>query len=380
MNIVLTTDYFPPHVGGGVERVVFHLASELVRLGHEVAVVTLNTNGGEAEEVLNGIDVYRAKPIELTRKIGVQSAVSVDALKMILEVCRIKRADVLHANNLYFFTTISACLIRRLIKKPLVTTLHVASITEFEGAVRYLAASYEKSIGRWLIHQSDHIVAVSNAVMRSAVSLGASSSKVSVVPNAVDTEEFRPARNKERNEVIRVALVGRLVWNKGPQYLVEAAPSILHDFDHVEFLIVGDGPMLEQLQERVRSLGAERHFRFMGLVPNVSEFMQKVDILVRPSLTDGMPLTVLEAMACGVPCVASKVGGTPEILTDGGTGFLVEPKNIEQLSSRISALLSDPRLRTAMGRRAREFAERYYSWPRVAQRMIEIYRNVADKP
>jgi len=134
--------------------------------------------------------------------------------------------------------------------------------------------------------------------------------------------------------------------------------------------------MLAELERRVHQLGVENAFRFLGTVPSNAEFLRSCDIMVRPSLTDGMPLTVLEAMACGIPTVASRVGGTSEILEDGDTGFLVEPRNVDELVSRISSLVADSNLRTEMGGRARKFIEKYYSWNQVAAQLSVIYQDV----
>jgi len=193
----------------------------------------------------------------------------------------------------------------------------------------------------------------------------------------VDTLKFRPAyRGDRRDGIVRVGFIGRLISNKGPQFLVEAAPRILRDFSDVQFLVAGNGAMLQELEHRVHQLGVESAFRFLGTVPSNVEFLKSCDIMVRPSLTDGMPLTVLEAMACGIPTVASRVGGTSEILQDGDTGFLVEPRNVDELVSRICTLVADSNLRREMGERARKFIEKYYSWNQVAAQLSVIYQDV----
>ena len=377
LNVLLATDYFSPHVGGGVEEVTHDVAQELLKLGHQVAVVTLDTCKASPTEDLDGIHVYRARPVDLTGAFGVQSAISTEVVRLMREVCRKEQSDVLHANNLYFFTTIAACLNLRALRKPLVTTLHLGSISEMEGKARYVAGLYEKSVGRWILRKSSQIVAVSQAVKRYAESLDVEPSKVSVVPNSVDTLKFRPASQGDRREgFVRVGFIGRLISNKGPQYLVEAAPGVLRDFSNVQFMVAGNGPMLQGLENRVHELGIKRAFRFLGTVPSNAEFLKSCDFLVRPSLTDGMPLTVLEAMACGIPTVASRVGGTSEILQDGDTGFLVEPRNVDELVSRISTLVADSNLRLEMGGRARKFIERYYSWNQVAAQLSAIYQDV----
>lgn len=373
MNVLIATDYFPPHIGG-VEQVTLHVAEELTKLGHRVAVLTLNTCNASPIEDFHGIHVYRAKPIELTNALGVQSTISTEVVKLMRDVCRREQSDILHANNLYFYTTFAACLNLKALGIPMVTTLHIGSISELEGIARYAAKLYARSIGRWILANSSHIIAVSQAVKRDAEIMGIDSSKVSVVPNAVDDIKFLPSsRRHDHDGVIRVGFVGRLISNKGPQYLVEAAPYILRDFSNVQFQVVGAGPMLQGLQHRAHQLGVEHSFRFLGTVPSVPEFMHSCDIIVRPSLTDGMPLTVLETMACGIPTVASRVGGTPEVLEDGFTGCLVEPRNVVQLASRISMLVADPKLRATMGSRARRFVERYCRWDQVARQLTAIY-------
>ena len=374
MKVLLASDYFPPHVGGGVEEVTFHMAEKLTELGHQVVVLTLNTCSASAVENLDGIRVYRAALVELTNALGAQSAVSTELINLMRNVCRKEQPNVLHANNLYFYTTLAACLNLDAVRLPLVTTLHIGSVSELEGFVRYAAKLYELSVGRWIVGRSNRVVAVSEAVKRYAVELGVEPCKISVVPNGVDTVKFHPSSAVRNGDgLVRVGFVGRLVANKGPQYLVEAASRIVHDFPNVRFQVAGRGPMLPMLQRRAQELGIKDVFRFFGTVPSMVEFMQSCDIMVRPSVTDGMPLTVLEAMACGLPTVASRVGGTPEILEESYSGYLVRPKDVDQLVLRISQLVADARLRAEMGSRARQFVERYSDWSDIAKRMIPIY-------
>jgi len=375
MNIVMTTDYFPPHVGGGVEVVTYRIASELVRLGHDVSVVTLNTRKTRRFQDLNGIRTYRANAILLTRRLGVESAFSFEAIKLVDDVCRKERADILHANSLHFFTTVAACAISRLRHQPLVTTLHVADTSNLESG-RMLAKAYDMSIGRLILEASRHVVAVSNAVMKYAMELGVNPLRLSVIPNAVDLNEFSPKGNT-RN-IVRVGFVGRLISNKGPQYYLEAAAQVLKLHPETEFSLIGDGPMRKQLEERVAELQLTNCFQFLGNVPSVSDFLNECDVFVRPSLTEGMPLTVLEAMACGVPVIASRVGGTPELITDGENGFLIDPKSVSQLRDCLLRLIKDEKLRRRVGSKGRAYVEEHHSWREVAARMSTLYEQIAE--
>lgn len=360
---------------GGVEQVTYHLAEELTKLGHQVSVVTLNTSEESSMQDLNGIHIYRAKPVELTNALGVQSAISTQVVNFMREVFRVEHPDVLHANHLYFCTTFAACLNAKIFGIPLITTMHTGSISELDGIAGYAVRLYEKSIGRWILRRSNRIIAVSQAVKRYAEVMGADSRKLSVVPNAVDTLKFQPLSTEDKPEgVTHVGFIGRLISYTGAEYLLKAAPQILRDFRTVQFQVGGDGPILEDLRHLAQQLGVGHAFRFLGTVPSVN-FMHSCDIIVRPSLADGMPLTILEAMACGLPTVASNVGGNPEILRDGETGYLIEPRNVRQLASRISRLIADPRLRLRMGSRARRFVERYFRWDKIAREVAAVYED-----
>ncbi len=358
---------------------VYRLAIELNRLGHKVSVVTLNTRHVKNFETVQRVQVYRAYPVEFTRSLGVQGAISPEALTLMRRVCVRERIDVIHANSLLFFTTIMACAHKVITRTPLLTTVHGGSMSEFEGIARLFTTLYEKTISRWILRESDHITIVSRALMEYLQGLGTPTRKITVVPNAVDIQEFKPRHEgRVKDGSTTVAYVGRLLWNKGPQYLIEAAPRITHESPRVKFLIVGEGPMLGQLQRKVNQLGLNKQFQFLGFVPSVAQFLRGCDILVRPSLNEGMPLTVLEAMACGIPTVASNIAGTPQILSHGETGFLIEPKDTKQLAFYVTKLAKDQKLRHSMGRRARAFTEKTPGWSSVASQMSRLYDSVLE--
>ena len=379
LNVVLSTDYFPPHVGGGVEQATYQIATHLTSFGHNVAVVTLNTRAARKYEVMRGIRVYRADVVQLTGMVRVQSAISWEALPLIRRVCRKEEADILHANNLFFFTTVAACANKRAAATKLVTTMHIGSLSKLEHAARVVGGTYERTVGRWILHESDHIIAVSKAVKKHAEELGQPGWRVSVVPNAVDTEEFAPASENNHNDSVRVAFVGRLVANKGPQFLIEAAPRILRECSRAEFMFVGEGPLLDRLQTRAKQLGIGHKVHFLGMVPTMPQFLKSCDILVRPSLTEGMPLVVLEAMACAVPIVASEVGGTPELLLHGEVGFLTRPMNIQDLAQYVGKLAADDALRSRMAKKARRFVEDHFTWRENALQVAKIYDSISGR-
>jgi len=378
MNVVLTTDYFPPHIGG-VEKATCELANQLSRIGHRVSVLTLSPQSVRPVENSEGVRVYTAKCHDSTGILGVQSAFSSAAGRVIRNVCKKEEADVIHANNLFYFTTIAASANKKLLKLPLVTTLHIGTTSRLDGGMRLLTGIYERSVGKWILNQSDHVIAVSDAVKMYARALKVDERKISVIPNGIDVHDISPRLRRDNVECVRVAFVGRLISNKGPQYLLQAVPLVLRDFPNVEFLIVGGGPLQGMLQTYAETLGVSNSVRFLPAVPNIPAFLRECDIYVRPSLTEGMPLTVLEAMASGVPTIATRIDGTLEIITHGETGFLVDPKNVEQLKFYISKLVGDRKLRSRMSKLARKAIEKHNDWGAVATQTSKVYEKVVKR-
>ncbi|MEM2373361.1 MAG: GT4 family glycosyltransferase PelF [Thermoproteota archaeon] len=378
MKILVLTDYFPPHVGGGVEKVVFEISRRLVKMGVDITVLTLNTMMAKGFEILEGIKVYRFRPIILTETTKAQLAISPLLPLKILEVYKTEKPDIIHANNRFFFTTICSVILKKIVGKPLVTTLHLGPMSLDMRILNFFINVYEKTVSKWIITNSDKIIAVSNAVMKHALSLGAPYKKIKVVPNGVDLKEFSPGefRKAERKKII---FIGRLFPNKGIQYLVEAAPIILARHPDVEFIIIGKGPMETELKKLIGRLNVEHAFRFLGIVPSIPEIMRECDIFVRPSLTEGMPLTILEAMACGLPIIASKIPGTSEVVKDGETGILIKPGDVKQLSDAVIKLIEDENYAKRIRARAYEFIRNHYSWDRIAEEYLKIYNEVLNR-
>jgi glycosyltransferase involved in cell wall biosynthesis len=239
-----------------------------------------------------------------------------------------------------------------------------------------LAGAYERKVSPLLFRASDRLIAVSRAVALHARRLGAQEERIVLVPNGVDLVGFAPAERKPFDGKLRVVFVGRLIFNKGPQYLVRAAARVLAQRRDVEFLMVGDGPMRSQLERMAAELGVGDALQFLGLRKDVPEILAGADIFVRPSLLEGMPLTVLEAMACGLPVVATRIAGTVEVVEEGATGFLVEPGNITQLADRLCVLLEDGDLRREMGQRGRMLVESGHDWDDIAQQTARVYQEL----
>jgi glycosyltransferase involved in cell wall biosynthesis len=169
---------------------------------------------------------------------------------------------------------------------------------------------------------------------------------------------------------------GRLVDGKGLDLLLEAVKLIMDKDKTVYLLLLGEGPIKTRLEDKASSLGISDGICFKGNVSNVYEYMNASDIFVFPSLSEGMPNALLEAMACRLPVIASRIGGVVDIVKDGKSGLLFKPGDISGLESAMVRLLKDDKLRQRLGAEARKTIVEGFSIDRVAEEYIKLYKNI----
>jgi L-malate glycosyltransferase len=197
------------------------------------------------------------------------------------------------------------------------------------------------------------------------------SRKISVVPNGLDLRQFSPrVRAASPRKVIVVANLRR---EKGHDVLIDAARIVLTRFADARFEIVGSGPEEASLLERVREYGIQHAFTFRGHCDDVAARLADADIFVLPSRSEAFPNAVLEAMAAGLPIVASAVGGIVELVADNCTGLLVPPGDPASLSARLCQLMADASLGSRIGDAARSDAQSRYSFDRMVAEFDRIY-------
>ncbi len=244
---------------------------------------------------------------------------------------------------------------------------------------------------RLYAREVDHLIVVSRSVLeryepffRKGV---LAPERVSVVPSAYRPDRFHAGVSGSRvrtelgfaPDVPLVGVVGRLVEDKGQDDLLRAAPVILKTRPETRFLLVGTGSRERDLKDLAASLGVAPAVRFLGFRDDVPEVTAALNVSVLPSVDcDASSAVLKEALACGVPAVATSIGGAAEILEDGVTGLIVPPRDPARLAAAILSLLDDPERARAMGRRgSREVATRF-SPDRLADETIEVYRGVVE--
>lgn len=177
-----------------------------------------------------------------------------------------------------------------------------------------------------------------------------------------------------------VGSLGRLVWTKGLDSFLIAASRLAASHPGLRFLAAGDGPLRADLERQARRLGLNGRFVFTGHRSDVPDLLRVIDIHVAPSVEEGFGMTVLEAMRSGTPSVATEVGGHPEMIVDGETGFLTPVGSPDALEARLALLATDPALRTSLGTAARERAEREFGYATFLDRIEALFAEAAAAP
>jgi phosphatidylinositol alpha-1,6-mannosyltransferase len=223
-----------------------------------------------------------------------------------------------------------------------------------------------------LVARAEAIVAVSEAVARSVARRPGQ--VVRVIPNGVDLERFYPDPTREPGS--RVVFVGRLIANKGPDVAIEAFRIVRERAPGATMVMVGRGPMGDALRRQARETGLEEAITFLGLQNDVSGILRESDIFVRPSEVEGMPLTILEAMATGLPVVACDVGGVAEVVNAGVTGHVVSPGSTREVAGAILDLITDKRKAAAMGAAGLRRVQEGFSWEATTAANLELFEEL----
>ena len=207
--------------------------------------------------------------------------------------------------------------------------------------------------------------------------------KIILIENGIDTELFRLSQsNTDQEETtklfsrsVNIAIIGRLYPDKGHAYLLQALPRVIEKFADLMLFIIGEGPSGNVLKQQVQESGLDNHVKFLGVRNDLYHFYQCLDLLVIPSLREGLPYVLLEALANNVPVVASRVGAIPDVIEHNHSGYLVEPMDVNGLANAVIDSLSDRRRAVQMTGNAYLKLQKYFS----AEKMIQSVETLYEK-
>ena len=392
------TETYYPVVGGG-ETQARSLANVLVADGLEVLVVTRRSDAMfKRVEQIDTITVYRLPPSgsQHLKKWGL-------LLTSIPALIRLRgQYDVIFVSG-FRVVGVSAVIISRLFDK--VCVLKADSIGEMSG--NFFAAGLTKmgirstsmifgfflGIRNWILRRADAFVAISTVIADELIDHGVAKQKVHLIPNSVDTTRFQPVSAAEKNRLrhrldlpldqVIVIFTGRLVSYKGLPLLLQVWQEVRNNHRNSFLLLVGSGSMdidncEEELHSTVSSKGLQDSVLFTGSVSNVNEYLQASDIFVFPSENEAFGISVIEAMACGMPVVSTDSGGLNDIITDHENGLVVEAGNFDQLHHAMEKLMADEQLANRLSHKARQDVKEYFSMERVTQSYIDLFDQLSN--
>ncbi|WP_343073251.1 glycosyltransferase family 4 protein [Pyxidicoccus fallax] len=373
MRVAMVTALFPPSVGG-IQTHTLRLSQKLAARGAKVAVLTRHHAGLPAREWLDGVEVLRLGQGDAPRALATGTYLS----GCLAELARRRASlDVVHAHQLLSPTSVGLAA-RALLGLPLIVNPHAC------GAIGDVAQT-----GRLRLEATRRLasgfVCISSPIRQELEEAGVAPERLWSVPNGVDLETFRPATPEERASLRAslglapegplVVYAGRLAPEKGPDVLLSAWARVHRAVPSARLAILGDGALLGALREAAAREGLGASVLFTGPVRDVPAWLRAADVFALPSRTEGLPVALLEGMAAGLVCVATRVGGTPEVLENGRHGRLVAPERPEALAEGLVEALTRPEAR-AWGTAARERVEARYSLDAVADRTLELYEQV----
>ncbi len=369
MNILLVIDGI---LFGGGARVYLQLAKGLANRGHNVFVACVPE--GEVAPLLRneGIEVLRV------------NFKSKNVFKIILQISKHIRAHSIDIVNSQggradFYARIAA---KGQGVKGIIST--VAMLVETYDIPLWKKVIYT-GLDRLTETFVNHFVVVSSSLKRALPNVHRiPENKISIVHNGIELKEYHPEHSDRHCRTIRdeykitdeqflIGAIGRLVWQKGFEYLIRAVPDILKYNREVKILIVGDGPLHGKLNELASKLGISNHIIFSGFRRDIKELLSCIDLFVVPSILEGFPMVVLEAMAMAKPIVASQIDGITEQISDGAEGILIPPKNPESLAVAVLRLMNNKDLAARMGMSARQKAERCFSVEKMIIETEKVY-------
>ena len=412
------------HAVGGAQRQCQRLTEELVRKGHQVFVVTERLKTSPKAELISAIPVSKAFFIWELRSLGKSVKQTFEKLMQFIMISKgksrnderaeldieTKKAtwyiypfykamwrpltfyipmfsfmfgalwlfwkrrieyDLINVHEAHHIAFIGVIIGKLLNKKVIITKQTVESF-DWEKARRHLLGKLMLS---FTLKAADCYVAISKQIEQE-LQFHQKERKfiIAPIPNGVDIPLQKPTVN--RNSYL--TYVGRLSYEKGVDILLQAW-SLCNNIDRIKLILVGDGPKRADLEAKARHLNLSASVNFAGSVQDVSGYLLKTRIFVLPSRVEGMPIALLEAMSFGLPCIATGVGGSEDLIENEVTGLIVEPEDPAMLAQAIDYMIQNPQHAAAMGKKGRELIETRYDIKLIAKQYIELYRSLREE-
>jgi glycosyltransferase involved in cell wall biosynthesis len=332
--------------------------------------------GGRLESELTGLGV-NFYPLDMKRRL------SLKPIFYINKIIRFNKIDLVHSQGARadFFSRVAG----RLANRPCILSTIAMPVEGFDvGRSRKVVYRLMDQLSERFVQR--FIVVSDSLRTRLIEERGIPSERVVRIYNGIELNQYHPDLKETslRNSwgippaAPLIGAIGRMVWQKGFEFLIHAIPEIISDIHDVRFLFVGDGPLKSDLERLVRQLDISHKVIFAGFRPDISRVLSAIDILVVPSLLEGFPIMTLEAMAMAKPIVATRINGIEEQISDGEEGLLVPPQSTKTLSAAVLELIQNNELASRLGMAARRKVETYFSVERMVGETEKVYLSALE--
>ncbi|NEP88992.1 MAG: glycosyltransferase family 4 protein [Okeania sp. SIO2C2] len=387
MKILVLSWEFPPRIIGGIARHVAELYPEMVKLGHEVHLITVKSGEAPMYEIVEGIEVHRV-PVGPSQNFfhwiaNMNEAMGRHGGKLIKEE---KNFDIIHAHD--WLVTDAAIALKHIFKLPLIATIHATENGRHNGIHNH-SQQYINEKEKELVYNAWRIIVCSKYMkLEVARTLDSPCDKIDIIYNGICAEK-KPSRDEfdavnfrrhfaEDREKI-VYYLGRMTPEKGLSVLIHAAPRVIAEMgDRVKFIMIGGGKT-DLWKKEIWHLGVSERFNFTGFMSeeNLDKFQAIADCAVFPSLYEPFGIVALESFASRVPVVVSDTGGLPEVVEHGRTGIVTKVGNSISLAQGIVEALRDSDYMQKLVSNAYQELEYKFCWGRIAKQTDMVYQRVA---
>ena len=356
----------------GAENVVLELSTELKKMGHSVTIGIFNNHHNSNLDLLEQAMKHNLE----THVFDCRQRIDLKTIRLISSYVRNNDVDIVHTHE--YKSNIYAKLSALVTKKPLVSTCH-------NWINSNLKMHFYNSLDKRVLKHVDAVISVSQPVQKQLFTAGISRKKITLIENGINIEKFNTSVDelKLKRELCIdpdqtvVGTVGRLSNEKGHRFLIEAAKQIHAVNKNCVFLLIGDGVSKSQLEESARKLNLGDKVIFAGTRTDIPQLLSIMDIFVLPSLLEGQPMALFEAMAAKKPIVATKVGDVPIILREGMCGMLVPPSDADAIAEAILTLIENTDKAGLMASLAYAEVSEKYSSKQMAIKYLDVYKSLS---
>jgi len=384
MRIMMLSWEYPPRIVGGIARVVHDLSQVFSKQGHEVHVITYKEGDTKEFEKDGTVYVHRVNNYQI-------NANNLVDWVMQLNFCMIEKAadvikefgkfDIIHAHD--WLVAYSARAIKNSYKIPLVCTIHATESGRNKG-IHDRTQGYINDVEWMLTYESSHVICNSNYMRYEINNLfGKSLENIHVVPNGIDIHKFDNQeidwnfrRNYARDNEKIIFFAGRIVYEKGIQVLLEAAPKIFNYYNDCKIVIAGRGPCMEDLRMQAERLGISNKVYFTGYLNDkqITKMYKAINVATFPSLYEPFGIVALEGMLAGAATVVSDTGGLNEIISHGIDGMKSYTGNANSLADSILEVLYNQDLCDQIAINAKEKVCREFNWDIIGKKTMDVYK------